>query len=286
MRFMVAGHGFTVDAPEGFIRSGYEPFLTEENGDVFRLTVEEGRLREAGFELELTQQNEGNTIEVGHDGRKPVFRFGFQGQMTGEMECDADYQEARLTLNTTDSGRRTATLDNALMVMYALATAGKGTLLMHASVVVKDARGYLFVAPSGTGKSTHSSLWLRCIPGTRLLNDDNPVVRIGADGTATVYGSPWSGKTPCYINEHYPVGAVVEIAQAPRNSIAPVRPVCGYSIMSAATSGKRWEKKLADGLHDTLNRAAAAVRVYHLDCLPDEEAARICYNTIKTPDGR
>ena len=34
----------------------------------------------------------------------------------------------------------------------------------------------LFQGKSGTGKSTHSGLWLKHIPGCELLNDDNPIV--------------------------------------------------------------------------------------------------------------
>ena len=264
------------------IRDGYRPFLTEEGEDVFRLTVKEGRLDETDFVLEVRQVNEEIIIEAGHSGRKPVFRFGFWGKLTGSMICEEDYHEATLTLNSSDRRLQTSTFDNALMVLYAVATADKGTMLMHASAVVKDGIGYLFVAPSGTGKSTHSSLWLKHLGGTHLLNDDNPIVRISNNGSATVYGSPWSGKTPCYLNEHYPMGAVVELAQAPHNTIVPMSGLHAYSILTAATSGKRWEKRLADGLHETLNRAAQGIKVFHLDCRPDEEAARICYEMIKS----
>ena len=60
---------------------------------------------------------------------------------------------------------------------------------------------------SGTGKSTHSRLWLENVPGATLLNDDNPIVRLTLVG-AIVYGSPWSGKTPCYKNESAPLAGV------------------------------------------------------------------------------
>ena len=282
MKFKVAEHVFTVDAPTDILREAYRPFLTEGGDDVFRLTLKEGQLDKTAFVLELRQLNDEKIIEAGHIGGKPAFRFGFGERMTGIMVCEEDYHEASLTLYTTERGLRASTLDNALMVLYALSTADRGTLLMHASVVVKDGYGYLFVAPSGTGKSTHSSLWLKHIGNTHLLNDDNPVLRIDRQGNATVYGSPWSGKTPCYLNEHYPVGAVVQIAQAPCNSIVPLQALHAYSALTAAVSGKRWERKLADGLHDTLNRAVQGIKVYHLDCRPDEEAALLCYNTIKT----
>lgn len=91
--------------------------------------------------------------------------------------------------------------------LFALSTDDKGTVLFHAAVVSHEGRGYMFLGPSGTGKSTHASLWLKYIDGTELVNDDNPVVRITDDGQATVFGSPWSGKTPCYRHVSYPWAA-------------------------------------------------------------------------------
>ena len=48
-------------------------------------------------------------------------------------------------------------------------------LLMHGSALSMDGIGYLFTAPSGTGKSTHAALW-RQVFGERvqMLNDDSP----------------------------------------------------------------------------------------------------------------
>ena len=94
--------------------------------------------------------------------------------------------------------------------MYAFRTATLGTLEMHASVIAHEGRGYLFLAKSGTGKSTQSRMWLRCIEGAKLLNDDNPAIRI-ADGRPLVFGTPWSGKTPCWRNLSVPVKALVRL---------------------------------------------------------------------------
>lgn len=84
---------------------------------------------------------------------------------------------------------RKLAIDNALMVLFALATAPHKTVLFHAAVVSHQDKAYMFLGKSGTGKSTHARLWLTYIEGTALVNDDNPVVRIN-DNVATVYGSP------------------------------------------------------------------------------------------------
>ena len=286
MRYNVAGHTFSIEAPSGIMRAGYMPFVTDYGDDVFKLTLTDETTNEEHFVLEVRQNLEGQVIEAGHIGTLPAFRFGLKSHMTGTLICTEDYAENTLSLNTSDKQLVVYTIDNALMILYALSTANKNTLLMHASVTVCDGCGYLFVAPSGTGKSTHSRLWLRHISGTHLLNDDNPVLRLMSIDEATrrtqpmVFGSPWSGKTPCYLNESFPVGAVIEIAQAPYNAIHKLSPLQSYSVLMASASGKRWDRRLADGLHNTLNYFAQNTPVYHLDCLPDEEAARKCHSTI------
>ena len=140
-------------------------------------------------------------------------------ETAGWLVSSADYQRGRLI--TTGQYTKMA-IDNALMVLFALATADKGTVLFHAAVVSHQGRGYMFLGPSGTGKSTHARLWLKHIGGTELVNDDNPVVRQGV-----VYGSPWSGKTPCYRNVSYPLGGIVVLSQAPYNKIEQLGGIAG-----------------------------------------------------------
>ena len=191
--------------------------------------------------------------------------------------CSQDYRLARLSLEKYPQFG----VNNALMVMYALATANKRTALFHSSVVSYQGRGYMFLGHSGTGKSTHSSLWLKYIEGTELVNDDNPVVRVLENNEVRVYGSPWSGKTPCYRNVSYPVGAIVKLSQAPFNKIERLKGIKAYAAVMPSISGKRWDQLLAEGLHETENLIAQHARVWHLDCLPDEAAAQLCCKTVE-----
>ena len=146
--------------------------------------------------------------------------------------------------------------------------------------IANEGKGYLFLGKSGTGKSTHSSLWLKHIPGTELLNDDNPILRLMEDGTARVYGSPWSGKTPCYKNMEVPAGAVVRIRQAPYNKIERLSGIQAYASLMASASSFRPFRELAEGWHRTLEGLVAVLPCYVLDCLPDQAAAELCYKTV------
>ena len=140
--------------------------------------------------------------------------------------------------------------------------------------------GYVFLGKSGTGKSTHSQLWIDNISGCSLLNDDNPVVRVEADGTVRVYGTPWSGKTPCYRNLVVPAGAIVDLHQAKKNAIRRMSLPEAYAAMYVSLSGYRFIKEMADGLHRTNEKIVTTVPVYSLDCLPNADAAFLCYKTV------
>ena len=144
---------------------------------------------------EWRQEEDGNEIVCGHAGEHPVFIFCHHGRMIGLLTTSADYRTGRLVMPRYAK----QAVDNAMMITFALATACADTLLFHASVVSCHGKAYMFLGPSGTGKSTHSQLWIKHIEGSRLINDDNPVVRLQDDGRVMVYGSPWSGKTPCYL---------------------------------------------------------------------------------------
>lgn len=255
----------------------YDPFVTDPTENVlFRIQICSEPLETIGFELEWKQEDEGQHILAGHLGEKPCYQFFLHNRLMSVMVCSTDYKRAEVYAERNNPFG----INNALMVMYALATSDKHTALFHSSVVSYKGRAYMFLGKSGTGKSTHSSLWLKYIEGTELVNDDNPVVRYLDDGSIYVYGSPWSGKTPCYRNVSYPLGAIVDLSQAPKNVIRRFRPIEAYAALIASISGKRWDSKLAEGLHETENLLATNASVWHLDCLPDEEAAVLCCGNI------
>lgn len=281
--FKVAEHTFCVELPETehiIDEMGqYSPFaVPETEAVVFSVHVVSKDLFPASDDVtvEMNQDDDGSQILAGRMGGNPYFEFQLWGRRAACMVTNNSYTDATVLL----VDEPLFGINNALMVMYALATANQQTALFHSSVVSHNGYGYMFLGKSGTGKSTHSRLWLKHIEGTELMNDDNPVVRRMPDGFY-VFGSPWSGKTPCYRNVSHPIGGIVQLSQAPYNKIVRLRPLSAYAALVPSISGKRWDKQVAEGLHETEDLLASEVPVWHLECLPDEEAARVCSETIK-----
>ena len=280
--YKVAGHVFALEAVDNanieFDLQQYEPFVTVPTENVvFRLRLSTTQTDLSNFKMEMVQEDEGQSISAGHIGDHPCFQFFLHEKLMGVLVCSNDYRQGDIYAENSNLFG----VNNALMVMYALATANKQTALFHSSVVSFQDKAYMFLGKSGTGKSTHSRLWLKYIEGTELINDDNPVVRIHDDGSILVYGSPWSGKTPCYRNVSYPLGAIVLLEQAPQNVIRRLKPLEAYAALMTSISGKRWDSRLAEGLHETENLLVTHASIWHLDCLPDEDAARVCNGMVK-----
>lgn len=185
--------------------------------------------------------------------------------------------ETNITLN---SNIDIAILRFGLWVMFGVLLSANNAIAIHSSAVVADGRCALFLGESGTGKSTHTRLWVENIDSARLLNDDSPIIRI-IDGEVRVYGSPWSGKTPCYKNESHPIAGLCRLEQAPYNKIHRLPTILAIgAILPSCPPVFAHDVTLQDMICDTVGRLLRTTRVYRLECLPNEDAARLSHKTI------
>jgi len=269
--YRVAGHTFAISGRVELFEQmdNLEPFACEGGEPLFSLMEDCGEVPEY-TEVYRREEPYITTIVCGHTASgNDVFKFG----NSLFLICSKDYREGRIIMTSRISK---TVLNNSLMMMFALATTGKDTLIIHAAVVSCEGKGYLFLGPSGTGKSTHAQLWLKHFEGTELVNDDNPVVRDGV-----VYGSPWSGKkTPCYRNVSVPIGGIVMLSQAPYNKIRRLSGIEAYVDLAESVGSMPWNIRISEGLHQTENRLAQTIPMWQLECLPDEEAARLCHDSV------
>lgn len=294
--FLVAGHIFSLSLPDGdplwkMLERQYGPFevsgdgcsaekllfslkLTENIAETERKCVYDSPTEKGETAIRLFSRKDGWLFEIMKDSGSPV---------CASILSDGDFRNAGLKLECSSPFDSLFCINNAAMLMFAFASAPLGTLAFHASVIENDGQAYLFLGKSGTGKSTHSSLWLKHIAGSTLMNDDNPAVRLWPDGRIVAYGSPWSGKTPCYKNVSAPVGAFVQIRQAPKNAIQRMSVLDAYASLLSSISGlKTGSGRMADDLNDSVAGLLESSPCWILDCLPDREAAELCFNTITT----
>ena len=288
-KYTVAGHTFAVCLPDGFDPQvhlkPYGPFV--ETGDAEPLFVLNLRLADSLRSTEPGKVRECLNDEAPYfwifenETGKFNFAFSYNRQRPDCILIPSDDFRNNTVYIPSAAAERLAefALSNAMMLLYTFCTTPHDTLMVHASVISHAGGGYMFLGKSGTGKSTHSRLWLDHIDDTSLLNDDNPVVRL-VDGKAYIYGTPWSGKTPCYKNEVLPLRAVVRLSQAPYNRISKSAPLQAFASLMPACSCMRWDGSSVSHLHKTVEQVISRVPGYHLVCLPDADAAKVCHDAV------
>ena len=290
-RYKVAGHIFEVSLPDGYSESehlsSYVPFRTDDNSKpLFTLRLQETeslRALNPGKVMECLNDEAPYFWMFKSEGEGYPYNFGFSYSKS-HPDCivmsSADMYETVVYLPSAYASRLAEfALSNAMMLLYTFRTNPYDTLMVHASVISNGGGAYMFLGRSGTGKSTHSRLWLENIEGSVLLNDDNPVIRIIGDDVI-VYGTPWSGKTPCYKNESLPLKAVVRLSQAPYNKINRLPALQSYASLMPACSCMRWDSASTEALHKTVEKVIMKVKGWHLECLPDSDAAHVCHNAV------
>jgi len=151
---------------------------------------------------------------------------------------------------------------------------------IHSSVIIFNGSAVLFLGESGTGKSTHTKLWLEHIPGSKLLNDDSPILSI-VEERPYVHGSPWSGKGQKYVNESYPVKAIVRIKQHSSNIFRKLNTLESFGALYPSFPPAYLKDDFFEGhICKMISDIISTTPVYHLYCLPDREAAIMVKETL------
>lgn len=286
--YKVAGFTFAVrlgrECNLGVLLPSFSVFINEREDDrhlLFEL-VEKGSWEETQ-EVEFLEEDDNDLGKTRIYRTATGYRIALRySDKVHVMETDPEFRKVSAVLRWDDEYVPVA-LSSMLRIAFAQSILMHSAVSVHASVVVSGGEAVLFMGRSGTGKSTHSRLWLEHVPDTRLLNDDNPIIRI-VDGKAVVYGSPWSGKTPCYLDESAPVAAMVRLAQAPENRFTRKSDVEAFSILLPGCSVLRSDRRLFGAMCETLIELSEMVCVGEMRCLPDRDAALVCRGNIVKED--
>lgn len=275
--YLVAGHRFGVSgenlckAVESII--GFAPFLVE-GGDVLFSFAE-------GTDVPEMKQRQ---YEFGYEDVTGIFGRTSKGfLLTLKPQDEVAFHlwhnegEKEVLMNGNWSIRL---YRFAMWVGLGLMVAPYDTVAIHSSCIVYRDKAVLFLGESGTGKSTHTRLWRENIEGAFLLNDDSPFLRV-EDGKVWAYGSPWSGKTPCYRQERYELAGCVRLSQAPYNQIKELSVLHAYGAIHPSCPPEfAYDGTLYDHISHFLNKLLSSVPSYHLACLPDKAASLLSFKTI------
>lgn len=284
-RYTVGGLTFDItlgDNPSGMrIPDSFTPFKEdrEDMRPAFSVSLKSGKPAMKGTNLGIFPSADAAFVILrGDDGAHGIAIFKTHAGECAGLIVNPDFTRGSVYVDD-DPEKAQYGFETALMLMYTLAAIPYGILTMHSSVVRKDGQAYMCLGKSGTGKSTHTRLWMDNIQGCDLINDDNPLVAC-RDGKVVVYGSPWSGKTPCYRNVSAPVKAFLQLKQAPYNKIRRLSNFEALAYVLPSVSVMKCEPRTVDKVCDTVSDILESVPVYMLECLPDADAALLSYSTM------
>ena len=148
-----------------------------------------------------------------------------------------------------------------------------------ASIKVRD-KGYIFTAPSGTGKSTHVSLLMKYFEDeVTVINGDKPIVGILQNGV-NVYSCPWAGKEGWKNNISAPVGGIILLRRGKINCISKISPAEYFDeLMKQVYIPKNGVAMLRT--LELLDALAERVPFYLLECDISRDAAETSYEIMK-----
>jgi len=150
----------------------------------------------------------------------------------------------------------------------------RNTLLLHGSTVAVDGQAYLFTAPCGTGKSTHTRLWREVFRDRAVMvNDDKVFLQLRQDGVWAC-GSPWTGKHGIGNNISMPLKGICFLQRGAENRIQKAEP----------------QKWLPELIHQCFfpekryvslaQQLAQRIPLWEMSCTKDPQAATIAYEAM------
>ena len=154
-----------------------------------------------------------------------------------------------------------------------------GGFMLHSSAVVVDDKAYLFSAPSGTGKSTHTSQWLKLF-GDRayILNDDKPAIML-RDGEYFACGTPWSGKSDLNVNKQVKLQGICELERSENNFIEPLdNGTAVFQILNQTV--RSLPAEAMNELLTMVDEVITNVPIWRMGCNISTEAAQMAYDNM------
>lgn len=151
-------------------------------------------------------------------------------------------------------------------------------VVMHGAAITYKDSAILFIAPSGTGKSTHIKQWKQAFKNqVDIINGDKPIVSI--EKSISVFGTPWAGKENWHKNRNAPLNAICILKQGKINCIKKVAPQdCLSEILRQVYLPK--DKTSLKQTLELFDLLVKCVPIYVLECNISQEAVMTAYNAI------
>lgn len=145
-----------------------------------------------------------------------------------------------------------------------------GAINLHSSLIKYQDQAVLFSGPSGIGKSTQAALWEKYRQAEQI-NGDRSLIR-KVDGKWMAYGSPFSGSSGIFRNDHAKIKTILILQQGSINSIKCIPPSSAFSYLYSQTVVPTWNKSAQIKIVETIQELVENIPIVLFECTPDQEA--------------
>ena len=200
-----------------------------------------------------------------------------------EMQMQKDGSSARLFCVPDYAKSHAEDVFHALRFAFLVCAQNHDLVVLHSASLLYKEHAWLFSGCSGTGKSTHTSLWHEQY-ATPLLNGDLNMLGI-KDGCPMVYGLPWCGTSEICTPKNYPLGGIVFLKQAPENQVD--QPLLDQQILLLLQRliSPSWTQDLCEKNLRIAESIAKQTTIFTLACTKDPEAATVMRAAIDACHG-
>lgn len=296
LAYKIANHSLIIQTPNAKITSklipSFKPFQVdivskEIDLDTINSTQENDLLFifSGNKKIEIPNKAPDDTMEVD----KVLFNiYHIEGSTTIQMKLNNKEHALKICINkksVTSNLSLIEPYENLFLAYFLRAAFGVisahyKTIKIHASVIEQQGKALVFLGKSGVGKSTHSRLWQKFVPGCQLLNDDEPIIRVMKDDSIRVYGAPWSGSTICYHNIWAQVAAFVYLNQSPQNKLTQIKGVHAFAYLLESVAFMRSSIENRKLINSTINIILEKIPVYRLKNKPNAQAVALTQTLI------
>ena len=156
-------------------------------------------------------------------------------------------------------------------------------VVFHGVVMGLEGKAYIITAPSGTGKSTHASYWLKQVPGAYVLNGDKPLLAV-RDDEVIAYGTPWRGKERIGVPGSLPLAGLCIIERADEHQIERIEPREALPVLIQQTHRPSTPEGLVKGV-EIAGRIGALVPLWRLGATLNEQSALVSSQAMAAEAG-
>lgn len=146
-------------------------------------------------------------------------------------------------------------------------------LLLHGAAIEYKGKAYLFMAPSGTGKSTHIRHWKEVLKDVHIINGDKPII----DDKAYLYGTPWRGKEGWGKPVSFKLDSLIFIE---RDSYNHIEKLDIKDCLNSLLKGVYLPNSSSEKVFDLINKIFLNIHVFRMYCIDDISAAKVCISEV------